>query len=116
MTLNELHDEHKPEKVLVTGGGGFLGKAIASRLVERGDQVRSLARNFFPSLKLSELLKSRAIYPMLKRLPEPVKIERLFTTSLQNPLPGDHMQITIKPMLLVPKTLSRVASSGISRG
>jgi nucleoside-diphosphate-sugar epimerase len=51
MIPNELHDKHKPEKVLVTGGGGFLGKAIAGRLVERGDQVRSLARNFYPELE-----------------------------------------------------------------
>ena len=31
-------------KVLVTGGTGFLGKAIVERLVARGDQVRVLAR------------------------------------------------------------------------
>jgi len=40
-----------PERVLVTGGGGFLGKAVVSRLVDRGDQVRSLARNFYPELQ-----------------------------------------------------------------
>ncbi len=51
MIPNALHDTHKPEKVLVTGGGGFLGKAIASRLVARGDQVRSLSRNFYPELE-----------------------------------------------------------------
>ncbi len=51
MIPHELADEHKPEKVLVTGGGGFLGKAIAGRLVARGDQVRSLARNFYPELE-----------------------------------------------------------------
>jgi nucleoside-diphosphate-sugar epimerase len=37
-------------KVLVTGGGGFLGKAIIERLVARGDQVRSLARGDYPEL------------------------------------------------------------------
>jgi nucleoside-diphosphate-sugar epimerase len=35
---------------LVTGGGGFLGSAIVRRLIERGDAVRSLARNFYPEL------------------------------------------------------------------
>ncbi|MFO0908180.1 MAG: NAD-dependent epimerase/dehydratase family protein [Isosphaeraceae bacterium] len=39
------------ERALVTGGGGFLGGAIVSRLVERGDSVRSLARNAYPDLQ-----------------------------------------------------------------
>jgi len=51
MTQDEFLDKHEPEKVLVTGGGGFLGKAIVSRLVDRGDHVRSLARNFYPELE-----------------------------------------------------------------
>ncbi len=37
-------------KVLVTGGGGFLGRAIVRRLVERGDRIRSLTRNRYPEL------------------------------------------------------------------
>lgn len=37
-------------KVLVTGGGGFLGKAIAKLLLERGDDVRSFSRNIYPQL------------------------------------------------------------------
>src|SRR5260370_26044929 len=36
--------------VLVTGGGGFLGSAVARRLVERGDRVRSLSRSHHASL------------------------------------------------------------------
>jgi nucleoside-diphosphate-sugar epimerase len=36
---------------LVTGGGGFLGGAIARRLVGRGDRVRSLARGDYPELR-----------------------------------------------------------------
>ena len=37
-------------KALVTGGGGFLGKAIIKRLRERGDEVRSFSRNSHPAL------------------------------------------------------------------
>ena len=37
-------------KALVTGGGGFLGKAIVKRLRERGDEVRSFSRNPHPEL------------------------------------------------------------------
>lgn len=37
-------------RALVTGGGGFLGKAIVLKLLERGDHVRSLARGDYPEL------------------------------------------------------------------
>ena len=37
--------------VLITGGGGFLGQAILERLLERGDQVTSLARGDYPALR-----------------------------------------------------------------
>jgi len=37
-------------KVLVTGGGGFLGKAIVRLLLERGDEVRSFSRREYPEL------------------------------------------------------------------
>ncbi len=36
--------------VLITGGSGFLGRAIAARLVARGDRVRTLARRRAPEL------------------------------------------------------------------
>ncbi|MGD2029533.1 MAG: NAD-dependent epimerase/dehydratase family protein [Desulfobacterales bacterium] len=39
-----------PQKVLVTGGGGFLGEAIIKRLVQKGDHVRSFSRNRYPEL------------------------------------------------------------------
>jgi nucleoside-diphosphate-sugar epimerase len=35
---------------LVTGGGGFLGRAIVERLLARGDHVRSFARGEYPEL------------------------------------------------------------------
>lgn len=41
----------RPLKVLVTGGGGFLGRAIVERLVERGDEVSSFSRNDYPELR-----------------------------------------------------------------
>jgi nucleoside-diphosphate-sugar epimerase len=38
------------ETVLVTGGGGFLGSAILSRLVQMGVKVRSLSRGHYDAL------------------------------------------------------------------
>jgi nucleoside-diphosphate-sugar epimerase len=37
-------------KALVTGGGGFLGRAIIEQLLARGDEVRSFARGSYPDL------------------------------------------------------------------
>ena len=38
-------------KILVTGGGGFLGGAIVRRLIEHGYSVRTLARGDYPVLR-----------------------------------------------------------------
>lgn len=38
-------------KALVTGGGGFLGKAVVTQLIQRGDQVRSFSRGDYPELR-----------------------------------------------------------------
>ncbi len=37
-------------KILVTGGGGFLGQAIVRQLIERGDAVVTLNRSAYPEL------------------------------------------------------------------
>lgn len=37
-------------RVLVTGGGGFLGRAIVRQLLERGDSVSSISRSDYPEL------------------------------------------------------------------
>lgn len=38
-------------RVLVTGGGGFLGRAIVEQLLARGESVRSIARGDYPELR-----------------------------------------------------------------
>jgi nucleoside-diphosphate-sugar epimerase len=43
--------DHGLGKVLVTGGGGFLGSALAAMGRSRGLSVRSLSRRFYPNLQ-----------------------------------------------------------------
>jgi nucleoside-diphosphate-sugar epimerase len=38
-------------KILVTGGGGFLGQALCRALVERGDSVASFQRTLYPAVE-----------------------------------------------------------------
>ena len=42
--------DQSSQKVLVTGGGGFLGSAIIERLVKRGDRAVSFSRRFYSEL------------------------------------------------------------------
>jgi 2-alkyl-3-oxoalkanoate reductase len=48
---NSISRTGTPRKVLVTGGGGFLGRAIVERLVEHGDHVFSFCRSYYPKLE-----------------------------------------------------------------
>ncbi|MCF8051612.1 MAG: NAD-dependent epimerase/dehydratase family protein [Desulfobacterales bacterium] len=45
-----LNRPQHPERVLVTGGGGFLGYALCERLRARGDRVASFSRSRYPEL------------------------------------------------------------------
>lgn len=38
-------------RILVTGGGGFLGRHIVAQLLERGDEVTTIARGDYPALR-----------------------------------------------------------------
>lgn len=45
-----MNAEAAAHRVLVTGGGGFVGGAVVRRLVARGFRVRSFSRNVYPEL------------------------------------------------------------------
>ena len=38
-------------KILVTGGGGFLGQAVVRALLDRGHEVATLNRSAYPALE-----------------------------------------------------------------
>lgn len=48
--IDTTSTESTPYKALVTGGGGFLGRAVVQQLLERGCTVRSLSRGAYPEL------------------------------------------------------------------
>ncbi|HIE95334.1 MAG TPA: NAD-dependent epimerase/dehydratase family protein [Acidobacteria bacterium] len=50
MTTYAPATSHRPVTALVTGGGGFVGRAVVDQLLARGDRVRSLARGVYPEL------------------------------------------------------------------
>ena len=39
------------ENILITGGGGFLGKAIIKKLLKKGNHIKSFSRNYYSELK-----------------------------------------------------------------
>lgn len=62
------------KNALVTGGGGFLGKAIVKRLVEKGLNVTSFSRVFYPELEMmgvrqiqGDLSDKKAVFNALKK-------------------------------------------------
>lgn len=46
-------------KVLVTGGGGFLGQAVVRQLLERGDEVSIFSRSAYPELEALGVISHR---------------------------------------------------------
>jgi nucleoside-diphosphate-sugar epimerase len=50
MKNDESIKSKSSQRVLVTGGGGFLGGAIVRHLVKRGDRVISFSRRLYPEL------------------------------------------------------------------
>ena len=57
-------------RALVTGGGGFLGRAIVEMLLGRGDQVRILSRKRYPAI---EALGADAVQGDIRNIDDCVK-------------------------------------------
>jgi len=72
----------KSDNVLVTGGGGFLGKAIVKMLVKRGESVCSFSRNYYPELKLLGVRQYQGDISSLKEIEKAcINIDTVFHTA-----------------------------------
>ena len=65
----ELH-LHERDRILVTGGGGFIGGALVRRLREQGFQVRSFSRRNYPELDALGIQQVRGDLADRKRVRE----------------------------------------------
>ena len=85
-------EHHKPQRFLVTGGGGFLGKAIVRRLVERGDRVRSFSRGAYPALDALGIEQIRGDIGDRPAVERAVRgVDAVFHVASPKPAPAAHM-------------------------
>ncbi|RJP83605.1 MAG: NAD-dependent epimerase/dehydratase family protein, partial [Desulfobacteraceae bacterium] len=66
-------DGNKNRKIMVTGGGGFLGHAIIRKLVEQGEQVWNFSRNSYPDLDML------GVHQVQGDLSDPEAVEKAFS-------------------------------------
>ena len=59
-------------RILVTGGGGFLGQALCRGLVERGHEVASFNRGAYPALDAFGVRQLRGVAGKATGLVAPV--------------------------------------------
>ncbi len=82
-----------PQKTLVTGGGGFLGKAIVKRLVERGENVSSFSRGFYPELESMGVVQVKGDISHKDAVEKACKdIDVVFHTAAKPGVWGDYSQ------------------------
>jgi len=78
-------------KILVTGGGGFLGGAITARLVNRNKRIRSFSRSFYPRLEAMGVEQVQGDIADQKAVAMACKgVDLVFHTAAKPPPWGDY--------------------------
>ncbi len=107
---------HVTENVLVTGGGGFLGSAIAAALAARGDRVRSVSRNPHPGLKalnVEHILGDITDAPALERAC--VGMDAVFHAAAKAPPWGDYRDYQRTNVLGTDNVIAACRKNGVPR-
>jgi nucleoside-diphosphate-sugar epimerase len=82
-----------PQKTLVTGGGGFLGKAIVKRLTERGENVSSFSRGFYSELESMGVVQIKGDISDKEAVEKACKgVDVVFHTAAKPGVWGDYSQ------------------------
>ena len=100
-------------KILVTGGGGFLGLAICKHLRERGDQVRSLARGDYPGLAYAVGTVMEIVYKILPLGDEPPMtrfLARQLSTAHWYDISTVRRDLGYEPTVSIDESLERLSN------
>jgi hypothetical protein len=81
-TTKQTIIESQPKNILVTGGGGFLGKAIARQLLAEGHRVASFSRRTYPELDALGISSLPVTSPMPMPSKRPFAAGMSFSTWL----------------------------------
>jgi len=107
---------HEPENVLVTGGGGFLGSAVAAALAARGDRVRSFSRSPHLCLKalgVEHILGDITDAPALERAC--AGMDAVFHTAAKPPPWGDFRDYHRINVMGTDNVIAACRRGGVSR-
>lgn len=91
-------------KVLVAGGGGFLGAEIITNLIESGFEVKSLGRNFSPTIYceqiIADITNPDSYQKLLSTWKPEIVIQAAWVTNQKtyrtSPLNSEYMAATLK--------------------
>jgi hypothetical protein len=93
-TTKQTIIESQPKNILVTGGGGFLGKAVARQLLAEGHRVASFSRRTYPELDALGISQ----FPVTSAMPMPSKRPFAAGMSFSMWLPRQGYGATMRPI------------------
>lgn len=106
----------KNEKILVTGGGGFLGKAIVRRLVKRGNHVCSFSRQLYPELSSLQVLQIQGDISDKQKVEKALKdIDTVFHVAAKAGVWGDYFKYFQTNVTGTENVISACKKNGVKR-